>query len=354
MVYKMKVYRLPLGTPQARGKAFVNLLPLDEGETITTWMALPEDETLWDQMCVMFATSNGTVRRNKLSDFVNVKANGKIAMKLDEEGDGRLVSVQVCDEDNDVLLATTLGKAIRFPVGDVRVFSGRTSTGVRGIALAKSDEVISMSILGHAELDVEERDAYLRIAAERRRAEAGLEDEEEAAEAASPETEAAVLALAEERVEELAAREQFILSVAADGFGKLTSAYEYRLTKRGGQGIANMDLSRGKGARSSVVAAFAVADGDQLMLVTDGGQLIRVPVAGIRIAGRATRGVTLFRVGEEEKVVSVAHLAENGEDEDEDEEEGDDGAIDGAVETDESEPEEGAPSDENPGADEEG
>ena len=298
MVYELKVYRLPLGTPQARGKALVNLLPLEEGEAITTVMPLTEDESARGALSVMFATESGTVRRNSLSDFTNIKANGKIAMKLDE-GD-RLIGVLPClPEEHDVLLATRLGKAIRFAVSDVRLFQGRTSTGVRGIALAEGDGVISMSILRHAEASSEERDAYLRWAGARRRSGDG-------------EALPAEPGLAPERLAALEEAEDFILSVADDGFGKRSSAYEYRITNRGGKGIDNMDLGRGngRGSNARVVAAFPVKDQDQIMLVTDGGRLIRLPVADIRIAGRTTRGVTLFRVDADERIVSVTRLAE--------------------------------------------
>ena len=300
MVYKIKVYRLPVGTPQARGKALVNLLPLAPGETISTLMPLPEDESTWADMFVMFATTGGYVRRNKLSDFVNVMANGKIAMKLDE-GD-RLVGVQVCGEDRDVLLAARGGKCIRFPVADVRVFSGRTSIGVRGIRLEDGDAVISLSILGHVEADRAERDAYLRLAGARRRPVGGE------AEAVEPEAPAAVaVGLDPERLAALEAREEFILTVTANGYGKRSSAYEYRITNRGGQGIANIETSDRNGP---VVASFPVADGDQIMLVTDSGQLIRCPVDDIRIAGRKTQGVVLLKVAEGEQVVSVTRLTE--------------------------------------------
>ncbi len=309
MVYKLKVYRLPIGTPQARGKALVNLLPLQEGETITTFMSMPEDETTWDQMFVVFATSDGYVRRNKLSDFVRVMANGKIAMKF-EEGDGELVAVRPCTEDDDVLLATAGGKCIRFSVSDVRVFAGRTSIGVRGIRLAKDDRVISMSILRSGEAEsVEERDAYLRYASAKRRGENG-ESEMAAGEYGAE--------LTQQRLQELEEAEQFILSVADDGYGKRTSAYEYRLAGRGGLGIGNMDLSRPGDREAGVVAAFPVEAGDQIMLVTDGGKLIRSPVEDIRIAGRTTRGVMLFRIDRSERIVSVAHLSEDEEDEETD------------------------------------
>jgi DNA gyrase subunit A len=301
MVYELKVYRLPLGTPQARGKALVNLLPLEEGEAITTVMPLPEDESGWGALSVMFATESGGVRRNSLSDFTNIKANGKIAMKLDE-GD-RLIGVLPCaPEEHDVLLATRLGKAIRFAVADVRLFQGRTSTGVRGIALAEGDGVISMSILRHAEASGEEREAYLRGAGARRR---GGDGEAPVADPGLP----------PDRLAALEEAEEFILSVADDGFGKRSSAYEYRITNRGGKGIDNMDLGRtnGREADARVVAAFPVSDQDQVMLVTDGGRLIRLPVHDIRIAGRTTRGVTLFRVDPDERIVSVTRLAEVAE-----------------------------------------
>jgi DNA gyrase subunit A len=301
MVYELKVYRLPLGTPQARGKALVNLLPLDEGETISTVMPQPDDEARASELSVMFATQSGTVRRNSLSDFSIIKANGKIAMKLDE-GD-RLIAVLPCSaEEHDVLLATRQGKSIRFPVSDVRLFQGRTSTGVRGIALGDGDGVISMSILRHVEATSEERENYLRWAGARRR---GGEGEPATSEPGLP----------PERLTELESAEEFILSVADDGFGKRSSAYEYRITNRGGKGIDNLDLGRGngRGSQAEVVAAFPVQAQDQVMLVTNGGQLIRLPVADIRIAGRTTRGVTLFRVSEDERVVSVTRLAEVAE-----------------------------------------
>ena len=308
MAYKMKVYKLPQGTPQARGKALVNLLPLRDGETITAVMPMPEDEEAWGETDVMFATSRGTVRRNRLSDFIRVQANGKIAMKLEDETSW-LVSVQTCGEDQDVLLSTARGKAIRFPVTDVRLFQGRNSIGVRGIRLAGDDEVISMSILGHMPVEVEERDAYLRYAAARRRAETAAENGGEPAEPCAPEE--AGPELSPERLAELEAAEQFILSVADDGLGKRSSAYEFRTSGRGGQGLTGMELSRGRGREDArVTAAFPIEAKDEIVLVTDGGQLIRSPVDDVRIAGRATRGVTLFRVGEDERVVSVARLEE--------------------------------------------
>jgi DNA gyrase subunit A len=300
IAYKLKVYKLPIGTPTSRGKALVNLLPLKAGETITTVMPLPEDETTWERLFVMFATRSGDVRRNRLSDFANVWATGKIAMKL-APGDA-LVRVRTCTEAEDVFLCTRAGKCIRFPVGDIRVFAGRTSTGVRGIKLAQDDHVISMSLLHHIEFGTEERDAYLRLAAQRRRAE-GIEE----AASDNGNGESAPVKLADARAAELAAAEEFILSVTENGFGKRSSAYEYRLANRGGQGIANIDVSARNGA---VVASFPVKDGDQIMMVTDGGQLIRIPVGDIRIAGRATQGVILFKTAEGEHVVSVTRLRE--------------------------------------------
>jgi DNA gyrase subunit A len=308
IVYQLKVYRLPLGTPQARGKAMINVLPLAEGETISTVMPLPQDQSKWTDLHLMFATSTGNVRRNSLSDFLNIKANGKIAMKLDK-GEW-LIGVETCTEAQDVLLATRGGKCIRFHVGEVRVFSGRTSTGVRGIKLAKGDEVISMSMLRHADFAVEERDAYLRMSKARRGNGEGVESE--APEVEAPDTEApgtpiAQITLSEERYIEMERHEEFLLSVTSKGYGKRTSAYEYRVTGRGGQGIANIETTERNG---KVVASFPVRDNDQIMLVTDSGQLIRTPVNDIRIAGRKTQGVTLFKVEEGERVVSVTRLGE--------------------------------------------
>ncbi len=310
-VYKMKVFRLPEAAPNARGKALVNLLPLAEDETISTVMPLPEDERAWEDRYVMFATSSGDVRRNRLSDFFHVMANGKIAMKL-ETGD-RLVGVATCTEEQHVLPAARGGKCVRFPVTEVRVFSGRTSTGVRGIRLAQSDQVISMSMLDGTEVGTEERYAYLRHAAAQRRA-AGVAEEPEAVAPAAEEEEGEAVAavqLSEARIAELAQHEQFILSVTENGYGKRTSAYEYRVTRRGGSGIVNIAVTPRNGP---VVASFPVADPDQLMLVTDKGQIIRVPVEGIRIASRSTQGVVIFRVAEGERVVSLARLEEGGED----------------------------------------
>jgi len=297
-VYKLKVYRLPEGTPQSRGKAFVNLLPLAEGEKITQVLPLPEDEAKWGELHVMFATAKGYVRRNDLSDFVTINANGKIAMKFEgEDADDRLVGVLPCTEQDDILLATYAGKCVRFPVDDVRTFQSRASTGVRGMKLAEGDHVISMSVLRHIETGPEEREAYLKYATAQRR----IREGETGVELTSD--------LPMQRITELQAAEQFILTATEKGYGKRSSAYEYRITSRGGSGIINIETTAKNG---SVAAAFPVEHDDQIMLVTDGGQVIRCPVDDIRIAGRSTQGVIIFKLGEGEKVASVAHLPESG------------------------------------------
>jgi DNA gyrase subunit A len=311
-VYKLKVYRLPLGTPQARGRPMINLLPnLVEGETISTIMPLPEDEESWAALTVMFATAAGYVRRNALSDFVDIRANGKIAMKFEgEDADDRLIAVAPCSEANDVLLATRSAKAIRFPVDDVRVFSGRSSVGVRGIRLLGDDAVISMSILRHEEVSPEIRNAYLKLANERRR-QADEETESNGALSEDDIDSNGDATISEETFADLAAREEFVLSVTEKGFGVRSSAYGYRITGRGGQGINNMDLTRRSDA---VVAVFPVGQNDQIMLVTDGGMVIRCPVHDIRIVRRGSAGVVIFRVGDGERVVSVARLPDVAED----------------------------------------
>ncbi|MGN1078784.1 MAG: DNA gyrase subunit A [Alphaproteobacteria bacterium] len=302
LVYKMKVYRLPVGSPQSTGKALINLLPLKQDERITTIMQLPENEAECENLDVMFATRTGNVRRNKLSDFVDVKANGKIAMKLDE-GD-TLIDVKICTDDQDVLLAAKAGKSIRFPVSDVRVFSGRTSTGVRGIRLGKGDEVISMSVLRHTETDMEKRYAYLKMAKALRRS-----DDEDVSDDIEAST---TLTLSEEEFQKMQAEEEFILTVTDSGYGKRTSAYEYRITGRGGQGVTNIDNTKRK---DSVVASFPVTDTAHVMLVTDAGKLIRMPIKDVRIAGRNTMGVIMFRLSDAEHVVSATCI-EDYEDED--------------------------------------
>ncbi|HUI13063.1 MAG TPA: DNA gyrase subunit A [Xanthobacteraceae bacterium] len=304
-VYKEKVWRLPQAAPQARGKALINILPLEQGENITTIMPLPEDESTWDKVDVMFATTAGTVRRNKLSDFADVRRSGIIAMKLDD-GDA-IVDVQICTENDDVLLTSAAGQCIRFAVNDVRVFSGRTSMGVRGINLADGDKVISLSILRHVEANAEERAAYLKRANAVRRGGTG-EAEENGGNGDAEEAEGAI-ELGEMRYVEMSAAEQFVLTISEKGFGKRTSSYEYRTTGRGGKGIVAMTITEKNGR---LVASFPIEESDQIMLVTDGGQLIRCPVDGIRIAGRSTQGVIVFSTGEGEKVASVERLTEDG------------------------------------------
>jgi DNA gyrase subunit A len=298
MAYKMKVWRLPLAAPQARGKALINLLPLDKDENITTILPLPEDEQTWEKLDVMFATNGGTVRRNKLSDFIEVRQNGKIAMKLD--ADDRIVRVAVASEQNDVLLTSAEGQAIRFPVTDVRVFKGRESAGVRGIKLEGKDEVISMAILGHVDASAPERTAYVRQANVVRRGGAEQEPDVEA-ESNGQET----VVLTPDRYAELGAHEQFVLTVSENGYGKRSSAYEYRISGRGGKGIIAMVVNQRNG---KLIASFPVEESDQIMLVTDRGQLIRVPVEDISIVGRSTQGVIVFDTAEDERVVSVEHI----------------------------------------------
>ncbi len=316
IVYKLKVWRLPLSAPQARGKALINLLPLQAGETITTIMPMPEDEDSWSTLDVMFATTRGTVRRNKLSDFVGIRQNGKIAMKLEEGID--ILGVETCTEDDDILLTTALGQCIRFPVPDVRVFQSRDSTGVRGIALAEGDHLISMAVVRHFEATPGERQAYLKL----RRAVEGETDLDADETGIAEDTGEAASELSQERYAEMGAAEQVILTVSENGFGKRTSSFEYRIAGRGGKGIAAMAVTERNGP---VVASFPVEPGDQIMLVTDGGKLIRCPVDGIRVAGRATQGVTIFQTAETERVVAVEHLSEEeGDDGDDDVPEGDD------------------------------
>jgi len=288
-VYKLKVYRLPIAEPQARGKALVNLLPLAEGETISTILPMPEDENSWGDMQLMFATIKGTVRRNSAADFTNVPSNGKIAMKLSDD-DG-ITGVSTCDAGNDVLLAAAGGKCVRFPATDVRLFKGRSSQGVRGMDLAKDDYIVSMTILGHVEISPEERDAYFG-----RKRDGEMPD------------------ISDDRRAVLGETEQFLLTVRSDGYGKRTSAHDYRLTRRGGKGVINIELEED----SHVVGTSPVDDDDGVMLVTDAGQMIRCAVSDIRKVGRAARGVRIFRLGDKEHVMAVALLDEHvGDDDDE-------------------------------------
>ncbi len=299
IAHKMKVWQLPLASPQSRGKAIVNLLPLEKDENVSVYLRMPENEEVWDKLDIMFATSHGSVRRNKLTDFKNIRANGLIAMKLDKKE--KLVSVKICAEDEDILLSTKLGKAIRFPVTDIRVFSGRTSTGVRGIKLAKGDEVMSMSVLKHIEATPEERTAYLKAANALR----GADEEGMEFEAGNGES------LSEERFKELQQKEQFLLAITNKGFGKRTSAYEYRISGRGGQGVTNMSLTKKNGGE--IVASFPVTNDHQVMLISDKGQMIRTPVNSVRFTGRSAQGVTVFKVAPDENVVSVAWLIQEDE-----------------------------------------
>ena len=301
-VYKLKVYRLPLGTPQARGRAMINMFPaLSEGESISAVMPLPEDEALWETMSVFFATAGGRVRRNELADFIFVPANGKIAMGLD--ADDRLIGAEVCDDSHDIILAAKGGRAIRFPVDAVRVFKSRSSEGVNGMDLEQDDEVISMSVLDHVDLSIEERDDYLRFSGARRRQPGENGDAQESVE---------LELLSQERFADLESKEQLLLTITVNGFGKRTSAFEYRVTNRGGQGIINIETSPRNGR---VAATFPVAETDQVMLVSDQGQTIRIPVHDIRIAGRNTQGVKLFTTAVDEHIVSAARLSEGEEDE---------------------------------------
>ncbi|MEM6537509.1 MAG: DNA gyrase subunit A [Pseudomonadota bacterium] len=315
MCYNLKLWRLPEGAPNSRGKAFVNLLPLQQGERVTNILPLPEDEEAWESLQIMFATRSGNVRRNKLSDFKRINRNGKIAMKLEESfngGDDAIVGVQICQPTDNILLTTAGGNCIRFPVDDVRVFAGRTSTGVRGIRLSSTsdggDEVISMAILGGVEASTEEARAYLKHAAAMRRA-VGEDGDEPEVEDASEET-----ALSPERIAELGGAEQFVLTITQNGYGKRSSSYEYRTSGRGGKGIIAITVNDRNGP---VVASFPTEDSDQIMLVTDGGQLIRTPVNDIRVAGRNTQGVTIFKTRDAEKVVSVERVEDIGDEDEE-------------------------------------
>ena len=313
MSYRMKVWRLPQATPQSPGKALVNLLPLSDGETITSILPLPEDSDTWSQLELMFATKSGNVRRNALTDFENINRNGKIAMKLDE-GD-RIVAVAIASPEDDVLLTTAHGQCIRFLIKDgVRLFKGRDSDGVRGIKLESGDELISMTILSHVEATAEERRGYLKQAAALRRAE-NVEAADDIETNGDDEEGEGLAELTPERFEELRGREQLVLTVSDKGFGKRSSSYEYRTSGRGGKGIVAMVVNERNG---NLVASYPVEHTDQIMLVTDGGQLIRCPVDDVRIAGRNTQGVRVFKTDGSEKVVSVECISDAEDDEGED------------------------------------
>ena len=319
IAYKLKVWRLPLGTPQSRGKFIKNILPLTDGERITSILALPEDEASWADLDVVFATRLGTVRRNKLSDFAQVNRNGKIAMKFDDDSDG-IIGVETCTESDDFLLVSALGQCIRFSVGDVRVFKGRDSTGVRGISLADGDELISMTILRHFDASPAERAAFQKQWAAEQRA-AGAEEAEVVDEAMADDAEEegngnGIDALSPERFAEMMLAQQFVLTVNEQGYGKRSSSYEFRTSGRGGKGIKATDQSK-LDEIGKLIAAFPVEPADQIMLVSDGGQLIRVPVDQIRIVSRASKGVRIFNTADGEKVVSVEHISDIGEESEE-------------------------------------
>ena len=299
IVYKLKTWRLPPGGRNARGKAIVNILPIPQDAQIAAIMPVDVPEEEWDNLQIVFSTSTGGVRRNALSDFTNVKSNGKIAMKLTEGM--RLINARICHEENDFLLTTKQGKAIRFPVTDVRIFKGRDSTGVRGIKLASGDEVVSMSILRHVDATPDERNAYFKM----RRAVTGEE---------SGEVENVDTSISTDRYAELSALEEWILTITSGGYGKRSSAHEYRVSGRGGQGIAAANLGR---RGDAIVASFPVDEEDQIMLATTTGQSIRCPVSGISRQGRGSSGVTVFNTGKGEKVISVAWIAEQGDEDEE-------------------------------------
>ena len=310
LCYKLKTYKLPEAAAAAKGRPLVNLLPLMPDETITAILPVPEEDAdavrvMDKERFLMFVTASGTVRRNRMADFDSIRSNGKIAMKLDE-GDS-LVSVLPCTEDQDVFLATYRGRAIRFPVPEIRIFAGRNSTGVRGITLGKDDRIIGMSMLNHGESDSAVRAAYVKQSRAARRAATGIEEEADASD-----EEETTLVLDDAKMAELAAREEFILTISENGFGKRTSSYEYRLTHRGGGGFANIKLG---GKNTAVAGSFPVSEDNDVIMVTDGGKIIRTPARDIRIAGRSTAGVTLFRTAENEKVMSAISIGTEGADE---------------------------------------
>lgn len=292
IVYQMKVYKLPLATPQSKGKALINLFPTKQGESMSTVLALPEDSENWSSYDIVFATSRGTIRKNKLEDFLNIRSSGKIAMKMDN-GE-KLIGVALCRDDQDIMVSSRLGKCVRFPVSEVRVFNSHNSVGVRAIKLRESDEVISLAILNNGAFSVEERDDYVRYANWLRRSKEEILMDQQLEPPA--------------KYEEMKAMEQMLLTVTEYGFAKRTSSFEYRTCGRGAQGVKNIEISDKNGA---VVAVFPINDEDDIMLVTDTGKLIRCPVNDIRVTGRAAQGVILFRLNKNEKVVSAVRLIDN-------------------------------------------
>jgi DNA gyrase subunit A len=312
--YKAKVYQLPVGSPTSTGKALINIFPLGEGETVTNVMPMPEDEAQWDSMNIIFATTTGNIRRNDLSDFKDIRTNGKIAMKLEEEGE-KLVGVRSCNPDDHILLASRMGNAVRFPVEAIRVFKSRSSTGVRGMKLKEQgDFVVSISILKGTKEDSDVRDKYLSIDVDTRIA---IAKDAAAADAVTSD-------LPKDKIISMAADEEFILTVTENGFGKRSSAYEYRVTNRGGSGITNIVTSERNG---NVVGSFPVCEGDGVILATDKGKLIRTPVVDIRIGGRATQGVTILKTADNEHVVTATRIQDV--DSGESEGEGDAGVAEG-------------------------
>ena len=315
LCYKLKTYKLPEATAAGKGRPLVNLLPLEKDETITAILPVSDEDVKRAQESgkehfLMFATASGTVRRNRMSDFDSIRANGKIAMKLDD-GDS-LISVLPCTDDQDVFLTTYRGRCIRFPVNEIRIFAGRNSTGVRGLNVAENDKIIGMAMLNHGESDATIRSAYIKQSRAARRAETGIEEDA----GDSDDTETTDLVLTPEQIAKMAESEEFILTVSENGFGKRTSSYEYRTTHRGGNGFTNIKLG---GKNTAVAGSFPVTDDQDIIMVTDGGKIIRTPVRDVRIAGRSTAGVTLFRTAENEKVVSAISIVSEGEEESQDE-----------------------------------
>ena len=305
MAYKLKTWRLPLGGRTAKGKPLLQILPIPQGVSIAAILPIDRDEDDWDDLQIVFATSKGSVRRNRLSDFTNVKSNGKIAMKFEGEDEGtRLINARICDENDDVMLVTSSGRAIRFPVTDVRVFNSRASLGVRGIKLVNDgDQVVSMSVIKHFDAESAERAAYLKMRRQMAGADEveGTDDDEEAAEGS----------ITMERFEEMKAAEELLVTITQSGTGKLSSSHDYPVRGRGGQGVTAMEKSMRGGP---IVASFPVALADQIMLATSKGQSIRCPVDGISFRSRSAGGVKVFNTGKGEEVVSVAWIAESDED----------------------------------------
>jgi DNA gyrase subunit A len=308
MAYKLKTWRLPQGGRTSKGKAIVNILPIPTGVSVAAILPIDRDEADWSELQIVFATSAGTVRRNALSDFTNVKSNGKIAMKFeDDHADTTLINAKIASPEDDVMLVTASGRAIRFPSEDVRVFNSRSSVGVRGVRLTGNDKVVSMSVIRHFDATPDERSAYLKM----RRAMAGLADD---VDAVDEEESSANATISQARYAEMSAAENLILTLTSKGAGKLSSSHDYPVRGRGGMGVQAMDKAMRGG---SVVASFPVELDDQIMLATSKGQSIRVPVEGISFRSRSAGGVKVFDTGKGEEVVSVAWIADQGDEADE-------------------------------------